>query len=44
MFFNKKRRALHDCIAGSVVLDLNEMKREDLQMRHEQLLTSIQSK
>ncbi|MDB5193974.1 MAG: hypothetical protein JWQ96_3537 [Segetibacter sp.] len=43
MFFNKKRRALHDFIAGSVVVDLNEMKREDLQKRQEQLLTSIES-
>lgn len=44
MFFNAKGRALHDFIAGSVVIDLDEMKREDLQMRHEELLASIQNK
>ena len=44
MFFNNKRRALHDYMANSVVVDLNEMKREDLQKRHEQLLVSIEGK
>lgn len=44
MFFNKKRRALHDFLAGSVVVDLNELQREDLQRRQNELITSLQSK
>jgi len=42
MIFNKKRRALHDYLAGSVVVDLNEMKREDLQSRQQELTTLLQ--
>lgn len=30
MSFNNKRRAVHDFIAGSVVVDLNELERENL--------------
>lgn len=44
MVLNKKRRAVHDYLAGSVVIDVNEMKREDLHRRHAQLLSSMQSK
>jgi uncharacterized RDD family membrane protein YckC len=44
MFFNKKRRALHDFLAGSVVVDLNELQREDLQRRQNELITSLQNK
>lgn len=40
MFFNKKRRALHDFLAGSVVVDLNEVRREDLQRRQNELRRS----
>jgi uncharacterized RDD family membrane protein YckC len=38
--FNAKRRALHDLIAGSVVIDLNDLKREELQNRHRDVLES----
>ena len=41
MFFDKKRRALHDFLAGSVVVDLNELQREDLQKRQNELITSL---
>jgi uncharacterized RDD family membrane protein YckC len=44
MFFNKKRRALHDFLAGSVVVDLNELRREDLHRRQTELITSFQNK
>ena len=44
MFFSKKRRALHDFLAGSVVVDLNELQREDLQRRQNELVTTLQSK
>lgn len=44
MSFNKKRRALHDFLAGSVVIDLNELQREDLQRKQSELLTSLQNK
>ena len=44
MFFSKKRRALHDFLAGSVVVDLNELQREDLQGRQNELITSLPSK
>ncbi len=44
MFLNKKRRALHDFIAGSVVVDVNEMKREELPRRHQELLEAIRNK
>lgn len=44
MFLNSKRRALHDFIAGSVVIDVNEMKREELQRRHQELLDAIRNK
>jgi uncharacterized RDD family membrane protein YckC len=41
MLFNRKRRALHDFIAGSVVVDLNELKREQLQAQHKETLPSV---
>jgi uncharacterized RDD family membrane protein YckC len=44
MFFNKKRRALHDFLAGSVVVYLKELQREDLQRRQKELITSLQSR
>ncbi|HJV20527.1 MAG TPA: RDD family protein [Sediminibacterium sp.] len=44
MWFNKKRRALHDFIAGSVVVDLTELRREDLEKRQNELITSLQNK
>lgn len=44
MFFNKKCRALHDFLAGSVVVDLNELQREDLQRRQNELVTTLQSR
>jgi len=44
MLFNNKRRALHDFIAGSVVVDLNKLQREDLQKRKQELLASLQNK
>jgi uncharacterized RDD family membrane protein YckC len=34
MMFNKKRRAFHDFMAGSVVVNLNELKREELQIKN----------
>lgn len=40
MYFNKKRRALHDFLAGSVVVNLNELRREDLEKRQNELITS----
>lgn len=43
MMLNNKRRALHDYIAGSVVVKLSEVKRENLQKRHQELISSIQS-
>jgi uncharacterized RDD family membrane protein YckC len=39
MMFNKKRRAFHDFMAGSVVVNLNELKRENL---HKQYSKSIE--
>ena len=42
MFFNEKRRALHDFLAGSVVIDLIELQREDLHRRQQELRTSLQ--
>jgi uncharacterized RDD family membrane protein YckC len=33
MMFNKKRRAFHDFIAGSVVVNLSELKREELHIK-----------
>jgi uncharacterized RDD family membrane protein YckC len=44
MFFNTKRRALNDLIAGSIIVDVNEMKREDLQRREQELALSLQHK
>lgn len=41
MFFNTKRRALHDFLAGSVVVDLIELQREDLFRRQQELATSL---
>ena len=43
MFFNKKRRALHDFLAGSVVIDLIELQREDLNRRQKELVASLQT-
>jgi uncharacterized RDD family membrane protein YckC len=43
MMFNKKRRALHDFIAGSVVINLYELKREHLHKRQQELLQSLQA-
>jgi uncharacterized RDD family membrane protein YckC len=42
MFFNQKRRALHDFLAGSIVIDLIELQREDLHRRQQELVTSLQ--
>jgi uncharacterized RDD family membrane protein YckC len=42
MFFNDKRRAIHDYLAGSVVIDLNEMHMEDLQKRKQAMMGSLQ--
>ncbi len=44
MFLDSKPRALHDLIAGSVVIDINEMKREELQRRHQELMNTLQNK
>jgi uncharacterized RDD family membrane protein YckC len=44
MFLDSKPRALHDLIAGSVVIDINEMKREELQRRHHELMNTLQNK
>jgi uncharacterized RDD family membrane protein YckC len=41
MFFNDKRRAIHDYLAGSVVIDLNEMHMEDLQKRKQAMMGSL---
>jgi uncharacterized RDD family membrane protein YckC len=44
MLFNKKRRAMHDLIAGSVVVHLTELKKEDLHKRQQELMTSLQTR
>ncbi|MGB3008528.1 MAG: RDD family protein [Chitinophagaceae bacterium] len=44
MAFNKKRRAFHDLLAGSVVVDFNELRREDLRKRQDVLIASLQNK
>jgi uncharacterized RDD family membrane protein YckC len=36
MFFNKKRRAIHDLIAGSVVLDITKYKKWDIEYEEPQ--------
>ena len=41
MAFNARRRALHDLIAGSVVLNLAELEREKLFKRREEFLASL---
>jgi uncharacterized RDD family membrane protein YckC len=41
MLFNKKRRALHDFIAGSVVVHLIELRKETLQKRQQELIQSL---
>jgi uncharacterized RDD family membrane protein YckC len=41
MLFNKKRRALHDFIAGSVVVHLIELRREALQKKQQELMQSL---
>jgi uncharacterized RDD family membrane protein YckC len=43
MLLNKKRRALHDLVAGSVVVNLNELRREQLQKRQQDLINSLQT-
>jgi uncharacterized RDD family membrane protein YckC len=40
MMFNKKRRAFHDFMAGSVVVNLNELKREALHIQQNNLAKS----
>jgi uncharacterized RDD family membrane protein YckC len=44
MLFNNKRRALHDYIAGSVVIKLSELKREELRDRRQEIVSSLQGK
>ncbi|MEO6669857.1 MAG: RDD family protein [Ferruginibacter sp.] len=44
LLFNSKRRAIHDYIAGSVVIKLIELKREKMKLSQEQLITSLQDK
>lgn len=41
---NSKRRALHDFIAGSVVVDILELKREELYEKQDALAASLQNK
>jgi uncharacterized RDD family membrane protein YckC len=41
MLFNRKRRALHDFMAGSVVVDLTELKREQLQAKNNEMLSPL---
>ena len=43
MMFNNKRRALHDFIAGSVVVNISELKREHLRERQQELMQSLQT-
>ena len=43
MLLNKKRRALHDLIAGSVVVDLDAIRREELDKRQEDLMQSLRT-
>jgi uncharacterized RDD family membrane protein YckC len=39
MLFNQRRRALHDYIAGSVVIDINLSREEDLEKRKSVVLS-----
>jgi uncharacterized RDD family membrane protein YckC len=41
MRFNKKRRAVHDYIASSVVINQNEMRREQIQIKQKELMQSL---
>jgi uncharacterized RDD family membrane protein YckC len=41
MLFNRKRRALHDYIAGSVVIDINLSRDEDLEERKSAVLNPL---
>ena len=41
MLLNKKRRAMHDLIAGSVVVDLGVIRREQLYKKHRDLMQEI---
>jgi hypothetical protein len=41
LLFNKKKRALHDFIAGSVVVHLIALRREALQKRQQELMQSL---
>ena len=43
MMFNKKRRALHDFIADSVVVNISELKREHLHKRQKELMQSLRA-
>lgn len=40
MLFNEKRRAVHDLMAGSVVINLSELKREELLRKHNELMAA----
>jgi len=40
MLFNDKRRAVHDLMAGSVVINLSELKREELLKKHNELMAA----
>ena len=44
MLFNKKRRAMHDLIAGSVVVNLFELRRENLYKKQQALMASLQTR
>ena len=40
MLFNDKRRAVHDLMAGSVVINISEIKREELLKKHNELMAA----
>ncbi len=42
MAFNSKRRALHDYMAGSVVIDIDEVKREEYRQSQQRLFEPVQ--
>jgi hypothetical protein len=44
MLLNEKRRALHDVISGSVVVDLSELKRMQLHKKSRELMQSLQAR
>jgi uncharacterized RDD family membrane protein YckC len=41
MLFNQKRRALHDYIAGSVVMDINISREEELEEQKKATLSPL---